>query len=172
MATITIRGKPVKIVAGTKADVARDLLARGYTVSEISKAVPMAYSQVHSIAKAVAPQESPRQLRTVAKKATTRYEAAVKRAETRTAHKVIEREKANEAAGRPVGAGSKYPRVGKLRTGNLPQDIKVGECANCGHDLVVRRAPTGFMFVHVNATTEEYLRTVQFCLAVPNSLVK
>lgn len=178
----------------SKSDIARDLLTCdiGYSVSEISKAIPMAYSQAHSLSKKIEqgqptpPRRIPgvpllsRSQRAVdagigkqpptTRKGASRYESAVKRAETKAANAVVQRERASEAAGLP--AGPKHnPKVGKLRTGNLPQDIDVGPCANCGFDLVVRRSPHGFMFTHVNATAEEYLATIQFCQAVPERLI-
>ena len=174
MTVTTIRGKPLKFypASPSKSDCARELLRLGYTVSEISKAVPMAYSQVHSIAKASHPTEAamqaglPGQVRGLTP-------PKVAKAERTAALKVVERERANEQAGRPVGTGLKpNPRVGKLRIGSLPSDMAMGECANCGYDLVVRKSPHGFMFVHVNATSEEYLATIQFCQAVPKSLIE
>lgn len=182
----------------TKADKARRLLELGYGVSEISKAVPMAYSQVHSIASKRTLQEvsvavGTRRLRDrkadidqlreghrAYNKANNIPEPVVVRAKTTVkaaraiqadVDRILTRERQNETAGRPAGTGAK-PRVGKLRTGNLPHDIDVGPCANCGHDLVVRRSPHGFMLVHVNSTAEEYLATIQFCQAVPERLAK
>jgi hypothetical protein len=157
---------------GSKADTARQLLAEGYTVNDIARAVPMAYSQVHNIAKKESASWQ------------TRAHAAKVLAKPKTTP-VIPQRRAGSAAvtarptparspNRPTRTGHSRPsgsRIGKLRTPGLPSDIAVGECANCGHDLVIRLGNSGYMLVHVNITTEEYLATCQFCLAVPQSLV-
>lgn len=199
-AVTTIRGKPLKFypASPSKSDWARELLKLGYTASEIANAVPMAYSQVHSIKKKldaerfvddvmgkvkqgkavvmqmdttkVLPHKAPSPIG-VSTVRNVRGEAKKAEAEKKSAQKVLDRERASEAAGKRPGPRA-APRVGKLRTGNLPNDIDVGPCANCGFDLVVRRGPYGLMFTHVNATSEEYLAKIQFCQAVPEKLVK
>lgn len=163
--SIKIRGKTLRVPDdGTKADIARYLfrLPEGYTVSEVSNALGMAYSQAHSIHKKMAlggrPKPSDdngwgdpkfgRKPKTKPTKA-----AVLKRAE-----KTLKRPKVS-------------PRVGKLRTPGMPSDIDVGECANCTYDLVVRKLPSGLDLIHVNITPEEYLSTIQFCRAVPKVLL-
>jgi hypothetical protein len=208
--SVSIRGKTVTLrpLLTTNAEAARELFAlpAGYTVTEVSNALGMNYSQAHSIRKKMGESEGlpdpikgalnshvePKKLpsgqyhkgpqrgqRLTEDEAATwdapvRRESAKARATgTKTAARAIERETANERAGRPAGTGLKTSsRVGKLRTGNLPRDIQAGECANCGHDLVVRPTPQGFVFVHVNTTQEEYFAVTQFCQAVPAKLVK
>lgn len=197
MDSVTIRGKPIKLpkhlshpgLGSTKSDIARYLLGEGYTVSEVSKAIPAAYSQVHSIWKKLVPSGAAKSSGAGVSVESTRLvnhphalgvkvprstqQAAVKatRAADASAQRILRRERAAEAEGRPAGPKTN-PRVGKLRTGGLPRDIPVGECANCGYDLVVRGTPVGYVFTHVNATAEEYIATIQFCQAVPLKLVK
>ena len=146
---ITIRGKPVTVAGKSKADVARFLLEGGYTVSEISKAVPMAYSQVHQLAKklgsiATEPWGDPG----LGRKAKTKPQSS----------KLL----------KPGTA----PRVGKLRTPGLPSDVDVGECANCGYDVAIRKLVSGFAFIHINTSAEVYLAVTQFCTAMPKVLLK
>lgn len=153
---IKIRGKTLHFSTSSKAALARYLLDEGYTVSEISKAVPMAYSQVHQIAQ---------------------KEGKVKPHAGQTVFKGEDPWGKLPPRGRKSTKPAKLPkgvtnRVGKLRTPGLPSDIAVGPCANCAHDLVVRGGPTGFAIIHTNTTTEEYLAVTQFCVAVPEVLVK
>jgi predicted transcriptional regulator len=145
---------------GTKADVAREMLDMGYSVSQISKAVPMAYSQVHSY---------------LAKKGQTQQPSGVLRPLSAKVAPTEDNNARRKALARSIVAKTpklpvRSPLVGKLRTGNLTGDRDIGPCANCGHDLVVRKAPTGLMIVHVNITSDEYINTVQFCQAVPNKV--
>lgn len=196
---VTIRGKTVRVLgSGSKSDIARALLDQGYTVSEISKAVPMAYSQAHSIAKSEAGQQrmkaagaklrelqsSPagkanaaaiRDLRERHKaynKANNIPDPVIARPETRASARAAEA-KAHRTLARVAAGKMPKPRpgVGKLRTPGHPTDVLAGECANCGFDLAVRRGPVGFHLVHVNITAEEYLNTAQFCQAVPRRLL-
>lgn len=179
MSKVTIRGKPVPVPTGTKSDTARYLLGEGYSVSEISKAVPMAYSQAHQIAKnqaEVARHEIPRDRPhshtvrgTVETKAIREHFA--RRAKVEPAAPEWGDLPNTRKSTKPAKAKKLTPRIGKLRTPGLPSDIAVGTCANCGHDLVVRGGPTGYTFVHMNTTTEEYLAVTQFCNAVPLELI-
>ena len=167
MATQTIGQQAIDLFRkyGTKSNVARELLDRGYSVSEISKAVPMAYSQVFSIAKARAHDAEPQRAST-ARPAASRQAAPASTSAPAQASGRQERHPPR-AAYRPQG------KVGKLRTpGQLGSDKAVGECANCGHDLVVRQGPQQLMLVHVNTTADEYLETIQFCMALPACLLK
>jgi hypothetical protein len=153
--TITIRGKQIKVAGPhSKANLARRLLAEGYTVSEISKAVPMAYSQVHKINKIQAGYEIVRP-------------DAPSKAWGNLPPKGRPATKPTKAKVRPLN-----PRIGKLRTPGYPSDVAVGECLNCEHDLVIRGGPTGYMLTHINISTEEYLAVVQFCNAVPRALMQ
>lgn len=189
--TISIRGRLVTVNRGTKSDIARALLEKGFTVSEISKAVPMAYSQVHFIQKqrlenanAGLERGQSSSLRGRAASATPAKEGA-------------SRDGAPRASGRPTGYQrspqpataqastrrsqtrskepqawkGQAPQVGKLKTPSHARDTEIGPCANCGFDLVVRQAPVAgkaiLMLVHVNITSDEYLNTVQFCQGVP-----
>lgn len=158
---------------GTKASAARQLLDEGFTVSQISKAVPMSYSQVHSINRARGEPEpaKAKPIKAAPTKKTTQQilesqatiDPRFRTVQTRNA----DRRKLAEAQ-RIIKA---VPRIGKLRTPGLPSDRAVGACANCSYDIVVRRLPTGYTLVHVNTTAEDYLKTVQFCQAVPESLI-
>jgi len=157
IAQITIRGKVVRVVgSGSKADIARALLDEGYTVSEISKAVPMAYSQVHSIAQKTAKQpESSGKAGLLPSPSWGRLPSPRPRST------------------KPVKVRPPLsPRVGKLRTPGLPSDTDLGPCANCGHDVALRPLPTGYTLIHINVSAEEYLATTQFCQAVPRSLIQ
>jgi hypothetical protein len=195
--TIPIRSRLVTVSGDTKSDIARALLEKGFSVSEISKAVPMAYSQVHSIQKkrlqdANAGRPEPRAERggedrgpsserrgqsSLAGRGQTPPRDGASRASNGPARQ--ERSPQPTAAQartrRPVAPPPPSPRVGKLKSGNAPSDIEVGECANCGFDLIVRRAPiagrTVLLLVHVNITSDEYINTVQFCQAIPKRLL-
>jgi len=143
----------------TKAEIARYLLAEddGYSASEISKAVPMSYSQVHQIAAKLNSAES------LSSKAKATIEPASPAWGTLPP--------SGRPSARPVTNYKKGGRVGKLRTPGLPLDTLVGECANCGYDVVVRPTSSGFVLIHTGVSAEEYLATVQFCHAVPRSLI-
>lgn len=183
----------------TKAAVARILLERGYSVSEISKAVPMAYSQVHSIHKemqsAAGLKPEPRRpvstpaARPAAPWPVGRGAAPAGRASADSSRSGrVQNTGAARAGGptpqsRPARSPQPAPsrvqpplqrssHIGKLRTpGQQRSDVDAGPCANCGHDLVVRDGQLGLMLVHVNMTADEYLDKVQFCQGIPKSLV-
>lgn len=175
---IHIRGKIVALDAASfsKADLARALLDLGYTVSEISKAVPMAYSQVHSIHQK--DQQTDAKARASVSKPKASREDSLIRAHGMKPQEVDQklawtdptfgRKKATKPAKSPMVSRA---RVGKLRTPGFPSDLTVGECANCGHDLVVRGLPTGFVLVHTNISAEEHLAVTQFCQAMPKVLL-
>lgn len=166
---IKIRGKTLPVTwqpTQSKSDLARYLLDEGYTVSEISKAVPMAYSQVHQLNKAkgeLKRHEIPKN---------TRHDHTVGTGwgnlppTARTQKKALKPQKL-----KPLQKTNVSPRVGKLRTPGLPSDIEVGPCANCGYDVALRRLSTGFALIHINISSEEYLAVAQFCSAVPQVLV-
>lgn len=171
MTTIKIRGKTLPITVQSKADTARYLLRQGFTVSEISKAVPMAYSQALTISKET-PAEKMAASTKIMHKAGNQLAALQKDKPKvdpswgelpKTAH-------AQRQAHKPQKAKLR-PGIGKLRTPGLPSDVDVGECANCGHDVAVRRLPTGFALIHINISSEEYLSVIQFCQAMPKVLL-
>ena len=188
---IRIRGKTLYVSwqsGDPKSVLARYLLDEGYTVNEISRAVPMAYSQVHSIY-----QKMPKRLQVaVVGKANTGKtyllpaKSATKSKASREdslirAHGMKPQEVDRRLAWDDLQFGRKKttkptkaklrPGIGKLRTPGLPSDIDVGECANCGHDIVVRRLPTGFTLIHTNISAEEHLAVTQFCTACPRVLL-
>jgi hypothetical protein len=187
--TVEIRGKPVKLAStGTNADLARALfnLPANYSVTEVSKALGMNYSQAHSIHKKLNTQSEGRFVAvsgtgrdskvdfvptTVPKKLPSgQYHKGAGRGQ-----RLTEDEAATwspSPARRPAKVIKGKVRDGRMRTGAGPKDVAAGECANCGYDLVVRPLPTGYSFVHTNATAEEYLATIQFCQAVPKSLLE
>ena len=104
---VTIRGQSVKVPGGgSKANVARVLLDQGYTVSEISKAVPMAYSQVHSIAQktgALSANADPRPGRGQDSRAQRERPTAVGRGlDHPRGSEALERPGASRASGRPA----------------------------------------------------------------------
>lgn len=153
---VSIGGKKVRVAASSKADVARALLEAGHSVAAIAKAVPMSYSQAHSIAKSMGKKQNwksavPKQLDESRRKARAKVRVV------RHAEKIL--------------AKQPSPRVGKLRTPGQPKDIAVGVCVNCGHTLAVRPLPTGFTLIHTNISAEEYIAEIQFCQAVPRSIV-
>lgn len=169
----------------TKAEKARRLLKLGYDVSAISRAVPMAYSQVHSIAKkegidatyhgtpGAQIERAVKASRRPATTATIKVESAGMRQATsnREAWGKLPPTAHSQRQARKPTKTKLRPGIGKLRTPGLPSDIDVGECANCGHDVAVRRLPTGFALIHINATAEEYLKVIQFCTAMPKVLL-
>lgn len=158
---VKIRGKTESFPETmTKADIARFLFSddAGYSVNEVSKAVPMAYSQALTIRKKTQPRPA-----TKSKPKPTLEDHAREIPTARQAKRAAKPQKSTFGT---------TARVGKLRTGGLPSDIDVGPCANCGHDLVVRRGgAAGYLIIHVNTTAEEYLATTQFCQAVPEVLL-
>lgn len=169
--TVEIRGKKVKVPNGTKADIARALLSEGYSVNEVSKAIPAAYSQVLAISKKATPTKTSEPWSKVReRKGAPKRAAALTQQSLEDIAQAIPTARQKDKA-RKGKKAVKPNRVGKLRIGNLPQDIGCGECANCGEDVVVRPGPNGYLFVHVNITPEEYLTVVQFCHAVPQMLI-
>lgn len=189
--TIALQGGTVKVQlpAGmTKSDMARELFRhpQGFSVKEVSEAVGMHYSQAHSVrakmpqfVQAVqhgkskdarvdfivpeAPKKTPRGQyhkgpkrgqRLTEEQAAT-WEPVAEQRDTRRAPKMVKGKL----------------RDGRLRTGKFPKDVEVGKCANCGYDLAIRPTGPGLVFVHINATPEEYLAKIQFCQAVPEVLL-
>lgn len=143
---IKIRGETIPVPPGTtKADLARVLLEEGFTVNEISKAVPMAYSQASAIAKKMTlPKPAP-----ITNRPTSRKVVAEA--------KVWASKRTDEI----------IARVSPLRGGK-----PLGECINCGHKLVGQKLgdPKQAMIFHTGMSGEEYLETVQFCHGYPKSL--
>jgi hypothetical protein len=159
----------------TKAGIARSLLVEGYSVSEISKAVPMAYSQVHSIQKQRLENANPGRERGRGAGLSVSRGSATQATFTRASGSTAKAPRASQPSSFQAAQKAQGFKVGKLRTPGAPSDIEVGECANCGFDLVVRRAPiagqTKLILVHVNILPDEYIHTVQFCQAVPKKLL-
>lgn len=173
-----------------KSTIARLLFEQGLSVSAVSHIIPMAYSQAHSVFASM-----PRKSTSTsgATRTTVSSRARTSTAPSRTSSGARAAPAASDPAPgwglkpeeyakfrRPQTRPTKSPilnkkpnqRVGKLRTPGLPSDIDVGECANCGFDLVVRNDPTGYMLIHVNTSTEDYLKVTQFCNGVPVRLVR
>jgi len=147
----------------TKAEKARRLLKLGYSVSVISRAVPIAYSQVHSINKILGTQPRVSPLREPAK-------ADPKPLSSGKYHRGPQRQRLTEDEAAMWHPPAK-PRIlkikkgiGKLRTGGYPSDVEVGKCANCDFDLVVRDLPTGYALIHVN---EQLRNTLQSLSSAP-----
>lgn len=179
----------------TKAKIARYLLAEddNYTLTEISQAVPMAYSQVHSIAKAegLTASAPPPAAKKPQAQNTGEYDQKKMLADIKTLRgpepkpmrsgkyhrgssgRLTEEEATTwEPPPRAKASKKTKPKIGKLRTPGLPSDIDVGACANCGHDIVVRQGGAeGYLLVHTNISAEEHLSTTQFCHAVPTALL-
>lgn len=176
----------------SKADKARVLFRNGdgagggYTVTEVSKALGMAYSQAHSIFKSMdrAREPSKRQAppsrpgrpgkvnpgvgahtlpRSGFKHTTEDLETIAKR-DIPTARALAKNAKAKKGQ-------TPQRKTGKLRTPGMPSDIDAGPCANCQHDLAIRSNGGTWLLIHVNTTAEEYLATTQFCIAVPEALI-
>lgn len=181
---VKIRGRTMVFDAGTtKADIARTLFAdnaANYTINEVAKAVPMAYSQAMTIAKKMDGQTAPKKAKDPLATPQAREAVAKGRSEWGQSQKAPGKRTTKPMkspvldaikAGKPVDIGRISGRVGKLRTPGLPSDTDVGECANCGFDLVVHLTKEGFILKHVGMSAEEYLQTVQFCQAVPKVLI-
>lgn len=193
---IKIRGQTIPFDDRlSKADIARILFADesiSYTTNEVSKAVPMAYSQAMTIkkkmgknqpaakAKARDPLATPQARETAYKtqrgqelKVPSDWGQSARAAGKRTTKPMKSPILDAIKNGKPVDIGRVSGRVGKLRTGGLPSDTAVGECINCGHDLVIRNTGPGvhFTFVHINVSTEDYLAVTQFCHGVPKVLL-
>lgn len=204
---VKIRGRTIEFDAGTsKADIARTLLsdnAANYTVSEVSKAIPAAYSQVLTISKKMVPEgkakpsaaaqrghkahpqaddlvsgakqqvltggEPPAMQR--AKQVGSSWGQTAKAPGKKSMKPVTSPVLDAIKKGKPVDLGRLTGRVGKLRTPGLPSDTAIGECANCGFELVIRNGKDGLMLTHIGMSTEEYLSMIQFCQAVPKILL-
>lgn len=162
----TIGQRSIDLLAkfnGKKSDTARALLAEGYSVSEVSKAIPAAYSQVLAISKKLKSTDpAPDPAADWGPAANTPTRTSLKPVKS----KVLE----DLRKGKPFKMPTANPRIGKLRLPGMPSDTDVGECINCGFDLVIRGDKTGFMLIHVGASAEDYLSTIQFCNAVPKVL--
>jgi hypothetical protein len=161
----------------TKSDQIRELLRKGKSVNEAAKATGAAYSQAHSIAKLMGAVVNGRLVETKAKLRSAKPERLSETADRLAAKDprfaTVQTRNADRrlmAKAAKVAKAAK-PKIGKLRTPGLPSDQPVGACANCGYGLVVRRGGTGYVLVHTGVSAEEYLATVQFCVAVPESIV-
>lgn len=211
MPTIDQRVRALLKSEPTKSAVARVLLDEGYSKTQIAAAVPMNYSQVHSVDKKRSQEQTqdrarknlanvdvgkmkPHEVLELAQK----MDRSVKKAGAgRKAKPELELPGAFSETwgqspkapgkrtmkpvtspildaikkGKPVDIGRITGRVGKLRVPGLPSDTAVGECANCGFDLVIRGTREGLVFTHVGASAEDYLNITQFCQAVPKVLI-
>lgn len=165
MQIVQIGNKSYKF-AGTKADLARRLLSEGHSAAAIAKAVPMAYSQVHSIAQ--------------------KLKADVPKAVRRSADILPPQFKKERAKPIAEHAGGKRPtskaRVAEAKVwagkrvdqaiGGIASKVKaVGECINCGFGLEVRKLAGQMQLIHVGGSQEDYFNVIQFCHGVPASLV-
>lgn len=187
--TFKLEGKVVTLDDKlSKADIARRLLDEGISLTAISKAVPMSYSQVHSINKKLKPGPVDAHGPTT-KASNDRWARAGKEARERSGLQNVCRPEidyhirghsedclqgkieANKRKAKAIANPKARKGIGKLRTPGMPTDIPTGPCVNCGHDTALRRDPTGFMLIHVNTTAEEYVSTIQFCKAVPEALL-
>lgn len=156
---VTIRGKAVQISGDSKADIARALFKSDYSVSEVSKAIPMAYSQAHSIRKGmveVGGKPSKDYKLTKVKKA----EAEVERAVSHLLDANINNARRKATARALVGAKPKAKAV-----------VWKGTCGNCGRDIEARLVGQQNTFVHVNVDPADYVKEVQFCQAFPKGLI-
>lgn len=193
---IYLRGKdPTTVpVDMSKADLARKLLAAGYTVSEISRAVPMAYSQVYSIAqkggKLKLDDRRPTPL-VDAHGPTTQAEAdrwakAGREARIKSAKKTEAPISSYPGGKRPtskgrvaeakVWAGKKADEIiGRTNITVSPLRAHgkraLGRCANCGFDLIETVAGKERLIVHTGGDATDYYAKIQFCHAFPESLV-
>lgn len=159
---VTIRGKNYDIAAGSKADVARALFEapEGYSVSEVSKAIPMAYSQAHSIFRKIEPRW------TAPKKTKPSREDSMIRAHGMKPAEV------DRGLGREDN-NARRRATARAIVGSKPTAKAIvwkGVCANCGHDIEARMVGQQNTFVHVNVTPEEFLKTIQFCMAFPRGM--
>lgn len=184
--TFKLEGKVVSVdVSLSKADMARRLLDEGISVSAISKVVPMAYSQVHSISKKLTvvgahgprPKAENERWRKASRsvREVTRIECdssidfhVIPHSKGCTRGQILSNKRRAKELEKPkLGRRG----TGKLRVPGLPLDLPAGKCANCSFDLLVKKTPTGYILAHSGMSAEEYLSTVQFCKAVPESLV-
>lgn len=186
--TFKLEGKVVTLDDKlSKADIARRLLDEGVSLTAISKAVPMSYSQVHSINKKLTNQPERGRVTQRIHDRLAKPEAKPK-AERSGLQNVCRPEidyhirghsencpEGRIAANKRKAKAYEQPKarrgIGKLRTPSMPTDIPTGPCANCGHDSAIRRDPAGFLLIHVNTTAEEYMATIQFCKVVPEVLL-
>lgn len=188
MTTIKIRKKTYKFALGeSKSDIARFLLAEDdrYTVSEISKAVPMAYSQAHSVAQKAGKlklDDRPVAVPAVELQTDHRYKPP-----RTTAEKIAAKPIASYAGGkRPtskgrvaeakVWAGKKADEIiGRTNIAVSPLRAHgkraLGKCANCGFDLIETIAGKERLIVHTGGDAADYYAKIQFCHAFPESLV-
>lgn len=194
---VTIAGKRISVAAGSKADVARTLLDQGYTISQISKAVPMAYSQVHSIAKSHTSTPALREaydsnilyhtgrkprnplpavldqpVKNVTPKASpiTNRPTSKKRVEEAKQWAAARVDKHIEklTTKKPYSKQPVMPSVSPLRPSK--RDKNLGPCLNCGFDVIAKDLGGQRQMVHGGMDPKQYLSIVQFCHAFPKSL--
>lgn len=188
--TFKLEGKVVTLDDKlSKADTARRLLDEGVSLTAISKAVPMSYSQAHSINKKLKPQPAHVDAHGPTTKASQdRWAKAGKEARAglqNVCRPEIDyhirghsedcpegRIAANKRKAKAYAQPKARKGIGKLRIPGLPTDTPTGPCVNCGSDTVVKKTSTGYVIVHVNITPEEYMATIQFCKAVPEALLE
>lgn len=155
----------------SKADIARFLFAEddGFSVSEVAKAIPMAYSQAHQIfakmpqanqarTKAVAPAKPKPEPKPAP--ITQRPASRKRRDEAKSWTQTRVSELLQEAKGgtRP------------LKKTDLRNSKELGPCLNCGFPLAAQSLGGQRQIIHYGSSPEEYRDTVQFCHAFPKSL--
>lgn len=155
----------------TKADVARAMFEDDYSVTQVSKAVPMAYSQAHSIRKGMVE---------VGGKPSKDYKLTkVKKAEAEVEHAVSHLLDANlnnarrRATARAIVGSSRetYHGVGRRAGKSAVRAAKAyvwkGECGNCGRPIEAKMVGGQNTFIHTAVDPTDYIREVQFCMAFP-----
>lgn len=164
---VSIRGKSIQMSGYSKADIARALFEapEGYSVSEVSKAIPMAYSQAHSVHKALGGSAIRRPM--------SKGPDLVNRGEVEKRLKAAGHEDHNarrKAAARAiVGAKPAQPKVTRPRAKPF---VWKGTCLNCGHNLESRFIGELNTLVHTGVTHDDYLNSIQFCQAFPTGLIR
>lgn len=170
-------GKSFTLETGymSKADVARALFKEGFTVTQVSKLVPMAYSQAHSISQKIKGDKGLPDGN--AKAAVARAQSSWGQSDKAPAKKSMKPIKSPILdaikKGKPVVMPKPRPGIGKLRIPGLPSDTDVGECVNCGFGLVIRpdHKSGQMLLIHVGSSQEDYFSTIQFCHGVPKALI-
>lgn len=166
---VTIRGKTVPVVGGTKADIARALFEapEGYSVSEVAKAIPMAYSQAHSIHRALVPKGTQQILtpRWAGKTAAIAAKVAQPtRQELQAEHlrRRDENDRRKATARAIVGAKPKVKATKAVKAYTWK-----GTCGNCGRPIEAKMVGGQNTFIHTAVDPTDYVREVQFCMAFP-----
>lgn len=146
----------------TKASIARKILTDypNESVTEISKGVGMAYSQVHQIAKKMRAEAGTTPVKTQVKPAPITNRPTSRKVQEEARKWATK--KTSKFAGELAVA-----KVSPLRGGKL-----LGPCSNCGFEIVGQKLGGQNQLVHRGMGPEEYLAVVQFCHAYPTSLAQ